>query len=60
MEPTEKKEADQQADMIVKYGKTVYRLFFRFAEKGKMTMNDKALKLIRTTSFSETNIVQLN
>ncbi len=50
MEPIfEKQEVKtvQQPDLIIKYGKTTYRLSFRFAEKGKVSMNDKVLKLIR-------------
>ena len=44
--------------MTVKHGKTIYRLPFRFAEKGKATMNDKVLLLICTNSFTEANIAQ--
>ena len=61
MEPIfEKQEVKtvQQPDLIIKYGKTTYRLSFRFAEKGKVSMNDQVLKLIRVHSLTEPNIVQ--
>ena len=46
---TEQKEAtEQKAAMTIRYGKTLYKAIFRFAEKGKGTMNDKILKLIRS------------
>ena len=44
---------DRSADLTVKYGKTIYQLTFRFAEKGKATMNDKVLKLIRSNPLCE-------
>lgn len=56
---TQQKEViEQKAAMTIRYGKTLYRVIFRFAEKGKATMNDKVLKLIRTDSFTGTNIMQ--
>ena len=39
---------EQKIAMTIRYGKTLYKVIFRFAEKGKATMNDKVLKLIRT------------
>jgi len=50
--------SEQKAAMTIRYGKTLYKVIFRFAEKGKATMNDKVLKLIRTDSFAGTNIMQ--
>lgn len=61
MEPIfEKQEVKtvRQPDLIIKYGKTTYRLSFHFAERGKLSMNDKVLKLIRAHFLSEPNIVQ--
>ena len=50
----EQKEATvQKAAMTIRYGKTLYKVIFRFAEKGKATMNDKVLKLIRSNSLCE-------
>lgn len=49
--------SEQKAAMTIRYGKTLYKVIFRFAEKGKATMNDKVLKLIRTDSFAGTNIM---
>jgi len=50
----EKKEVtEQETAMTIKYGKTLYKVIFRFAEKGKATMNDKVLKLIRSNSLCE-------
>ena len=50
----EKKEVtEQEAAMTIRYGKTLYKVIFRFAEKGKATMNDKVLKLIRSNSLCE-------
>ena len=50
----EKKEmTEQETAMTIKYGKTLYKVIFRFAEKGKATMNDKVLKLIRSNSLCE-------
>ena len=44
----EKKEVTElKTAMTIRYGKTIYKVIFRFAEKGKATMNDKVLKLIR-------------
>mgnify|MGYP000186378287 CR=1 FL=1 len=48
IEAEQKETAEQKAAMTIKYGKTLYRLFFQFPEKGKPTMNDKVLKLIRS------------
>ena len=49
---TEKKNvSEQKATMTIRYGKTLYKVIFRFAEKGKATMNDKVLKLIRSNSL---------
>ena len=43
----EKKEVTElKTAMTIRYGKTIYKVIFRFAEKGKATMNDKVLKLI--------------
>ncbi len=44
---------EQETAMTIKYGKTLYKVVFRFAEKGKATMNDKVLKLIRSNSLCE-------
>ena len=44
---------EQKIAMTIRYGKTLYKVIFRFAEKGKATMNDKALKLIRSYSLCE-------
>ena len=50
----EQKEATvQKAAMTIRYGKTLYKVIFRFAEKGKATMNEKVLKLIRSNSLCE-------
>ena len=50
----EKKEVkEQKAVMTIRYGKTIYKVIFSFAEKGKATMNDKVLKLIRSNSLCE-------
>ena len=50
----EKKEVtEQEAAMTIRYGKTLYKVIFRFAEKGKATMNDKVLKLIRSNCLCE-------
>lgn len=50
----EKKEVkEQKAAMTIRYGKTIYKVIFSFAEKGKATMNDKVLKLIRSNSLCE-------
>ena len=50
----EKKEVtEQEAAMTIRYGKTLYKVIFRFAEKGKATMNDKVLRLIRSNSVYE-------
>ena len=55
----EKRDVSEQKEaMTIRYGKTLYKVIFRFAEKGKATMNDKVLKLIRTDSFDGTNIMQ--
>ena len=49
-----KKEVNEhKAAMPIRYGKTIYKVIFRFAEKGKATMNDKVLKLIRSNSLCE-------
>ena len=51
---TEQKEVtEQRIAMTIRYGKTLYRVIFRFAEKGKATMNDKVLKLICSNSLCE-------
>ena len=51
---TQKKEVtEQKTAMTIRYGKTIYKVIFRFAEKGKATMNDKVLKLIRSNSLCE-------
>ncbi len=44
---------EQKTAMTIRYGKTIYKVMFRFAEKGKATMNDKVLKLIRSNSLCE-------
>ena len=50
----EKKEVTElKTAMTIRYGKTIYKVIFRFAEKGKATMNDKVLKLIRSNSLCE-------
>ena len=49
---TKQKEVTQQkAAMTIGYGKKIYMVILRFTEKGKATMNDKALKLIRPILF---------
>ena len=51
---TKQKEVnEQEAAMTIRYGKTLYKVIFRFAEKGKATMNDKVLKLIRSNYLCE-------
>ena len=51
---TQKNEVtEQKAAMTIRYGRTLYKVIFRFAEKGKATMNDKVLKLIRSNSLCE-------
>ena len=47
----QKEVTEQEAAMTIRYGKTLYKVIFRFAEKGKATMNDKVLKLIRSNSL---------
>ena len=48
----EQKEATvQKAAMTIRYGKTLCRVIFRFAERGTVTMSDKVLKLIRSNSI---------
>ena len=50
----EQKEATEpKTAMTIRYGKTIYKVIFRFADKGKATMNDKVLKLIRSNSLCE-------
>jgi hypothetical protein len=49
----QKEMTEQKAAMTIRYGKTIYKVIFRFAEKGKATMNDKVLKLIRSNSLCE-------
>lgn len=50
----EKKEVTElKTAMTIRYGKTIYKVIFRFAGKGKATMNDKVLKLIRSNSLCE-------
>ena len=53
MEAKQKGATEQKAAMTTRYGKTLYMVIFRFAEKGKATMNDKVLKLIRSNSLCE-------
>jgi len=53
MEAKQKGATEQKATMTIRYGKTLYMVIFRFAEKGKATMNDKVLKLIRSNSLCE-------
>ena len=53
METEQKEATEQKAAMTIRYGKTLYKVIFRFAEKGKATMNDKVLKLIRSNSLCE-------
>ena len=50
--------ADHRPQMTMKYGKTLYRLYFQFDERGKQTMNDKVLKLIRSNSFVEPDFIK--
>jgi hypothetical protein len=53
MEKEKKDVTEQKAAMTIRYGKTLYKVIFRFAGKGKATMNDKVLKLIRSNSLCE-------
>ena len=53
IESKQKVVTEQRAAMTIRYGKTLYKVIFRFAEKGKATMNDKVLKLIRSNSLCE-------
>ena len=53
MEAKQKGATEQRAAMTIRYGKTLYKVIFRFAEKGKATMNDKVLKLIRSNPLCE-------
>lgn len=53
MDRGKKEVNEQKAAMTIRYGKTIYKVIFRFAEKGKATMNDKVLKLIRSNSLCE-------
>ena len=50
----EKKEVtEQETAMTIRYDKRLSQVIFHFAEKGKATMNDKVLKLIRSNSLCE-------
>ena len=53
IEAEQKEVTEQRAAMTIRYGKTLYKVIFRFAEKGKATMNDKVLRLIRSNSVYE-------
>ena len=53
MNTQQKEMTKQKAAITIRYGKTLYNVIFRFAEKGKATMNDKVLKLIRSNSLYE-------
>ena len=53
MEKEKKEVTEQKAAMTIRYGKTLYKVIFCFAGKGKATMNDKVLKLIRSNSLCE-------
>ena len=43
MNTKQKEVTEQKAAMTIRYGKMLYKVIFRFAEKGKATMNDKVL-----------------
>ena len=53
MNTQQKEVAEQKTAMTIRYGKTLYKVIFHFAEKSKATMNDKVLKLIRSNSLCE-------
>lgn len=53
----EKTEKTRAPDIVVKSGRTTYLVNFRFANKGKQTMNDKVFKLVLADCAKKTNIM---